>query len=333
MKITSLYPGIQEPSFSYENEVCSGDTVYFNNDLQNVVTLLWDFGDGTLSSDITPHHRYDSSGVYNISLSVTDSGGCIRYYSLPVPVTVYAPEAGFAITGTTEACDSLTVVFNNVSADAQSYIWDFGDGQTSNLINPVHSYQDTGIFSVTLTAINHICQDILTLDSIVEVRSADAGFTFTQSNYCLPVSVVYTDNSSAAVSWNWNFGDGDTSNVQHPTHVFDTIPPGEVILTITDTNGCQATAGMPNISALSAGFSVSVEEGCLPLTVSFSDLSVNAVSWQWDFGDSTTSSSQSPVHTYTDTGSYNILLIVESVDGCSDTLFADSLITVKKPVS
>ena len=143
-------PIIPTATFTAESPVCFGEPVALDNTTTPGVppqtTYTWDFGDGTTSNEEEPgSHLYDAPGSYTITLTACNTAGCDDY-SLVVEV-LPLPEAGF-----TYVVDELTVVFTNASTDAETYLWDFGDGITDTLTDPTHTYAAAGTYTVTLMA-------------------------------------------------------------------------------------------------------------------------------------------------------------------------------------
>lgn len=317
--------------------VCSNQTVSFNCSSSNFVAYLWDFGDSTFSTLQNPTHLYLTSGIFNITLVVSDNDGCTHSFSLQNPVTVQDPIADFSF-ALASGCNSQTVNFTNLSTgislplSSQSK-WDFGDGYPIQWgENPTHTYTYPGSYQVTLFVNNDsTCFNSITIPvNIYPTVTAD--FTSIQNTTCLPITVTYNNLSTTAVSWLWVFGDGTTSTLQNPVHTFFSVPSPSVILTITDTNGCQAMISKPNITIFNASFSMSVTSGCAPLNVVFTDQSFNASNWLWDFGDGTISTLQNPSHLYLSNGTYAVMLLSQTIDGCADTMVFNS-IDVNKPTA
>jgi len=146
--------------------------------------------------------------------------------------------------------------------------------------------------------------------------SQTAAFSMLIDSGCSPVCTDFQDLSTNAVSWLWDFGDATTSTVQNPTHCYVTPGLYSVMLTATFPNSSTGTATgtitvLPNpVSAFTASVAGS--------TVTFTDQSMGATAWFWDFGDATTSTVQNPVHTYASIGDDTVMLSVESAFGCTD---------------
>jgi PGF-pre-PGF domain-containing protein len=140
----------------------------------------------------------------------------------------------------------------------------------------------------------------------------------TTSGYA-PLSVQFTDNSQNATKWNWIFGDGNTSKEKNPVHIYSAVGTYIVNLTASNTNvigSKSATIAVSKKSVLPVvNFSNNLSEGYAPINIQFTDLSTNATSWNWDFGDGTTSNEQSPAHTYPSEGTFTVSLIASNADG------------------
>ncbi len=126
----------------------------------------------------------------------------------------------------------LTVSFTNASRNAQSFVWDFGDGKTSTDKNPVHKYSKYGTFKVTLTAKNGLKTHTISQDITLIRSNPKAEFTFETIQ---PMKVVLSNKSVNATSYFWDFGDGTSSTQKDPTHRYSGI--GVYRVTLTAKNG------------------------------------------------------------------------------------------------
>jgi PKD repeat protein len=306
---------------------------YIVQNSSQFTSWIWRFGDGTTSTQSPANHTYANAGSYNVSLITTDTYGCIDTFTLAAPVVVHDPVANFTVAGSTTGCLSLPVQFQNTSTGASTYLWDFGDGTTDTTTNPTHTYNLPGVYTVSLTATISTCSNTNTQSNLIIIVSPQCNFMFTANSLCLPVTVSYTDLSPSAVSWLWDFGDGTTSTLQNPTHVFTSAPTGQVTLTITDQYGCTQTRSKTNINYYSAAGTANVTSGCKSLSVTFTDQSLQSTGWFWDFGDGFTSSSQNPTHVYVNDGIYDVMLIANFPGGCTDTVIYTAMITVSTPVA
>ncbi len=227
-----------------------------------------------------------------------------------------APTANFSGTPTTGSTP-LTVNFTDLSTGSPtSWSWNFGDGGTSTLQNPSHIYSAAGQYTVSLTATNGTGPNTATKTNYITVSAAApvANFSGTPTTGSAPLTVNFTDLSTGSpTSWSWNFGDGGTSTLQNPSHIYSAA--GQYTVSLTATNGTGPnTATKTNYITVSAAapvadFSGTPTTGSAPLTVNFTDLSTGApTSWSWNFGDGGTSTLQNPNHIYSAAGQYTVSL-------------------------
>jgi len=331
--IQSISIGHVNPISASTYTVCNLQTVNFSLTSNPFSSLYWDFGDGTSSSLASPTHSYSNSGNYQVTLYTTDAFGCLDTFLLDSVIKAGNPQASFVINGSTSGCNNLSVSFQNTSTNASTYQWDFGNGINSSAQNPTYNYSTSGVYFVSLTVSSNGCTSSYTAATPIIVNTPLCNFFYTYGGNCMPITVNYTDLSSNATAWFWEFGDGATSTLKNPTHTFSTPPTAPVKLSIVDTFGCTNSRAKPNINYFKPGFTALNTSGCNPLTVSFSDTSAGAVAWFWDFGDGSTSSQQNPTHVYNNDGNYTITLIATAPSGCQDTVLVSNLVTVVSPVA
>ena len=152
--------------FDTPDKGCVPYTAHFNNTSLGGTDFVWDFGDGSpASTDVNPTHLYGSTGTYIVKLTAIDTTTCNRTDTYTFSITVFSiPTAGFSFSPN-PAEQNKPANFNNFSTGAVSYIWDFGDGQTSVETNPTHQYNATGTYHACLVAFNAAgCTDTFCLD-------------------------------------------------------------------------------------------------------------------------------------------------------------------------
>ena len=289
----------------------------------NINNWSWNFGDTTFSALQNPGHLYDTTGVFNVSLTATSDSGCVA--SVTIPTTVYPPPiAGFSSIGN---CSNFNVSFTDTSLINNLPItiwqWNFGDGQTSNIQNPQISYADSGTYQVQLiVGASTNCTDTITHS--VPVTNAFPGFSYTYN--CIDYRVSFTDTSevlgTAIDSWNWSFGDGNTSNNQNPNYLYSDTGSYNVELIINTPYCTDTTTQNIRINTLFSNFNYTYN--CQNYSVNFTDQSAfsgfGPNNWQWAFGDGATDNVQNPLHQYADTGIYNVQLIAQTSANCIDTI-------------
>lgn len=312
---------------------CAGESVSFDVGNMNFASYTWDFGDGNSSFVRNPVHTYADSGIYLVSLSVTDINGCSLQYNIDNPIEIFNPVANFTYTTPVVNCQVGTVIatFNNLSTGSNSWFWDFGDGKISTQFSPSNAYYTSGNHSVTLIARKSVCADTLIIPNAVYGARLAADFTYSVTSDCVPAIIQCTDRSFDAVSWYWNFGDGDTSFSQNPAHTYNVNPRDSITLTVKSIYNCPASFSLPAPQLTAASFSVLSSGGCAPFNAQFADSSSNALNYFWQFGDGNSTTGYGAAHTYSQDGFYDVSLVVTGFSGCSDTLKLDSLIEVNTP--
>ncbi|MFD2101259.1 PKD domain-containing protein [Flagellimonas iocasae] len=147
------------------DQVAVGETIQFTNDSQNATAYLWSFGDGTTSKLVSPKKSYESSDIFLVSLVSTGAGGS-TISNMEITVT---PASSFTVEDPESLLATVPVQFNNMSLEATSYSWSFGDGTNSSSTeeNPTHTYTEAGTYSVSLTAESAVGSHVFTQDILV----------------------------------------------------------------------------------------------------------------------------------------------------------------------
>ncbi|MPM13244.1 hypothetical protein SDC9_59600 [bioreactor metagenome] len=220
--------------------VVNGNSVDFTSTSSNAIAWSWDFGDGQTSTQENPTHVYASTGNYTVTLIATGSGSCpTDTFTQSVTIT-NAPNADFSAT---QFCAGYQTVFYDESTVATgsivSWNWDFGDGTgTSSQQNPTYVYADSGWYSVTLIiesnigAFDTIVQQVHILSGPTAAFSTIPAVTGQTTSF----NDLSTGNGSSIISWSWSFGDGGTSVLQNPDHVYSS--EGTYWVTLVVTNSC-----------------------------------------------------------------------------------------------
>lgn len=300
-------------------------TVNFVNQSVSGISYNWDFGDGSTSPILSPSHTYSTFGSFSVTLIVTNSSGCTDTIRKPNYIIIQAPTV--AINNLPiKACAPLTHTFTapvTSLAPVLTWLWDFGDGTTSALASPTHTFP-VGVYDIrlTITTAGGCTATTLFTAGVTVSTKPVANFTANPRDVCAHVPVNFTDLSTGTIStWQWTFGDGGTSTSQNPVHVYEDTGYFNVQLIISN-NGCDDTIKFvnyihinPPIANFANTFSCSNPE-----TQVFTDMSIGADSWSWDFGDGNTSTVPSPVHTYAGPGVYTVSLLVSNfTTGCTYT--------------
>ncbi len=276
LKIDSLVR-IVGPTAKYDYvqlDTCAMSPVFFTNKSVGGHKFTWDFGNGKLDTSSNPSTLY-AAGVYNPILIVKDSLNCSSTYN-PQP-NIYVSEGPVAKFTMSDSifCDSTAIVtFTDSSLSTSRWFWDFGDGSTSTLQNPSHTYK-TGSYTVKLVAFNaNGCSDTVIVTNGVRLyANPKADFITSTTVFCLPVTANFQDKSTPSgapiTSWNWSFGTGinDNSTIQNPNFIYNTPGSYNVRLTITDANKCKSTQVLNNY--------IKVNDSIPPVMADIKAVSVN----------------------------------------------------------
>lgn len=327
-------------SFTGPIAACVNDPVSFTGTSVPIPNSSnWTFGDGGTGTGINVTHSYAAPGVYQVKLYNTYAN-CVDSFSQDITIHPL-PVADFTAPVTTSCQPPLTVNFQDLTTGgATAWEWDFGDGNTSTTQNPLHTYTNYGSFTVTLIATNaNGCKDTIVRPAFVRIRRAIMSVPILPDRGCIPFTispVPVVNVLDAVTSWEWDFGDGGSAFVQNPTHTYTVQGTYTVKLIITTSSGCRDTLTINNAVQVGskplANFSAAPNPVCARKPVQFTDLSVPADEWLWDFGDGTTSTLQNPTHIFSDTGYFDITLIAYN-NGCPDTIVFQNYIYVLPPIA
>ena len=225
--------------------------------------------------------------------------------------------------------DQLSIQFFDLSFGwPTNWSWDFGDGSTSNEQNPIHQYSSEGIYTTTLIIESDSCLSQYTTEILVfydSINSCQANFSY----YNEPGSMTFDffDLSFGNIeNWSWDFGDGNLSNSQNPSHTYATNGTYFVSLAIITLDSCfdyttDAVQVGNDSSQCNANYTYVLDTlNNTPNTYIFTDISEGEIgSWYWEFGDGSISYDQNPIHTYSNSETYNVCLTITGMQGITCT--------------
>ncbi len=326
-----------------------GGTVSFTSTVTGGTTpysYSWTFGDGGTSTAANPTHAYATSGLFTVTLTVSDSSTPAQSKTASHSVTVAGPvSADFASSPSAPTAGQTVTFTSTVSGGTApyTYSWTFGDGGTSSAANPTHAYATAGVFTVTL----------MVTDSSTPAQSATASHTVTVSG---PLTADFTSSpvhpviggtvsftstvagGTGPYSYSWTFGDGGTSTAASPTHAYTAAGTFTVTLTVTDSStpvqSKTASHTVTVASALVASFTISPASPTIGQTVTFTSTVTGGTTpyvYAWTFGDGGSSNLPSPTHVYTAPGTYTVTLMVTDSSTPTQTRTASTPLTVTAP--
>jgi len=331
---------IQQTEIGINIDNSSNNTIYSNNFIDNIKNAYDEYNNTwyNLDSDTGNYwHNYtktdtNSDGIADTPYSIP-GGNNKDMYPLIQPIT-QKPHVSFTyspITPTTQETVQFNDTSNDIDGDISSWLWDFGDENTSYLQNPNHRYIDNGDYTVTLNIIDNLGVSNYTkqLITILNVKPT-ANFYYIPDTPNDLQNISFNDTSNDIdghiISWLWDFGDDNTSDSQYTKHKYKDNGTYKVTLTATDDDQAK-TSISKNINILNvkpvANIIFTPYKPTINDTITFSNSSVDydgtIISWNWDLGDGTTSNKPTPTHKYNEGRTYKITLTVIDNDGDSDT--------------
>lgn len=206
--------------------------------------FTWLFGDGTSYVGVNPPlHNYPSAGTYTVKLAMVDSTACNAPDTMTQTITIVNTIVKAAWNLPDSVCLGGDMTFNNLSTNAATVLWRFGDGNTSTAGSPVHTYASAGTFTITLIAYNPAsCNKADSITKTVKINiNPTADFS---SSPVIPIAntpIQFTNLSTNASIYGWNFGDGNGSIDVNPSHFYKRTGHYQVCLTARNTSGCADT--------------------------------------------------------------------------------------------
>jgi len=335
------------------NRACPSQEIIFRSsssideqmfNYQNITgKYLWTFDDGN-TQIIKPDsivYSYPEKGVYNVKLKIIDTHGCKD--SITKQIKIFKPDVSFEANNF-YGCMPLNVNFqNNTISDTTiaSYLWEFGDGTSSNEQNANHTYTSFNIYDVSLTVIDVIgCQSSLLSEDYIKAMQPNPEFSSPKRNLCVNDTALFEClDTNNIISYDWNFGNGQTANNFIAQSIFSNSGQFDVSLSVIDNHGCDSTLVLSNFISVQDYPSPNFEadqtySNCYPFIVNFTNITnnPNVTEWYWNFGDEQgTSNLENPTHTFVKPNNFNVSLNATTNYGCSNTFSIENYISVEGP--
>lgn len=316
-------------------------------------TVLCDLSGGNCT--YTPALGF--SGADSFSYDVTD-GSAVSASRATVNITVEPlPNRAPSCSNITPATGQLGVLLNfnatvsDPDGDTLSYLWSFGDGATSTLSNPEHSFSLAGTYTASLTVDDGrggsaSCSASIVISDIPPLNQAPTCSNISPVNGVAGVALNFTasasDPNGDPLSYSWDFGDGGTSTDVAPVHSFVSAGSYSVNLSVDDGNGGSASCNAqvtvtqaPPANQTPQCSGITPTAGQAGVAISFSatasDPDGDPLGYTWDFGDGLTSTAMSPTHSFTTAGIYLVSLTVNDGKGESASCETDVAIAAAPP--
>ena len=271
--------------------------------------------EGKTIEERTPLYKFSTTGLFEVCMIAKDECGVERTVCKNIYVQCSSVPTDF-----TYSVNEKTLTFTGITNSSNTFEWDFRDGITATTMNAVHTFATYGTKSVCFTShsecnLGRSCKSIT-----LTCTQGSLGFTSVSAEK----TVQFTNTSGVDYTqFEWKFGDGTTSTEKNPVHTYP--EPGSYYVTLTSTGKCSEVKTLAQIVTVqcvmpAADFQTSVDE----LEVAFDNRSLNAGQHHWTFGDGTTSDMNSPKHTYSSPGNYQVCL--KAINGCTQKTICKSVV-------
>ncbi|MEA3496696.1 MAG: PKD domain-containing protein, partial [Bacteroidota bacterium] len=337
LKTSIIYPNpVIDFAINDSSQCLFGNSFVFSDSSSissGTYNQVWSFGDGNTDSSINSTHSYLSPDTFQVKLAGYSSLGCDDSISKNVYVHPM-PNADFSINDSTQSFQDNNFIFTStstISSGAISYYWTFGDGNSSTLQNPVHVYSTDDTFTVKLviSSTANACLDSIS-KTVYVFPTPSVEFAINDSAQCYNENTfVFTNNTTinwGNISFYWFFGDGDTSTLTNPSHIYNSDDTFSVkLLAISETGAKDSlTKVLIVFPSPVTAFDISDSQQCFNgnsfVFTNNSTINTGTQTYSWNFGDASTSNTTSPVHTYATDDTFTVFLIANSNLNCADTL-------------
>lgn len=311
----------------------NSSTISDNSDLY----YTWDLDASGISQAFEPVVTYTNHGTYNIVLIAVSEAACADTFSKNI-VVLPMPIALFNVNQLGQCEKGNTFVFENKSLSVNGFLeynWNFDDGNTSDIINPTHSFKQVGTYAVSHEVVSDDnCRDTFVLNvNVYPMPQAD--FIIDNPSQCLQNNIFVFQNQSTIadsvgiVESKWFYGNGDSSSMQSPSYSYSQFGEYEVSAMVFSIHNCSDTTQrllsvkpMPvaQFSVIDTGFCLLGNKFEFVNKSFIADTSI-ALVYNWNFGDLASSSLVNSSHSYLNDSSYLVSLFVSSVDACADSAF------------
>lgn len=307
-----------------DHTICSGASVQLGGPPQSGLVYNWNNGIGSSSNPVVSPI---TTTTYILNVSQTGVCSLVDYDTVTVYVNS-SPQASFTYVPN---CSGVQLTFNNTSVGASGWLWNFGDGTTSVLTNPVHQFPDTGWFNVQLVVSGlGGCTDTVNQLVFVDLPQFPQA-SFTADTSTCSFSVQFNSNSINATNLLWNFGDGSSSVTFDPLHIYADSGLYQVSLIASNNCGTDTTILNIYVAPILLPFASFTSDTIhCSSTVSFLNTSQNSMFYIWDFGDGNSSTQFSPIYDYSQSGNYTVSLIASNACG-ADTIVQNLILNNFEP--
>ena len=316
--------------FDFSTNQCIGEEVSFTNQSDEQVMAQWIINEQDTLLGESPTYRFQEIGTFPVQLNIVSLvNGCPNQLTKTIAIG-QPPEIAYSLDNPT-GCTPLAVGFTTATRPGTFLQWEFGDGNGSVSENPIHIYQDSGRYEVSLMVMDSLgCASDTLIGGIHAYPVPTSGFELVDTLHCgIPAAIELVNTSRGAEAYQWDLGDGGQSAFTNPLHTYDRAGRYIIQLVASNRYGCvdQSTHTIRMVEQPIAEFDLEEYSGCAPFTTTFSS-GAQGDTFFWDLGEGTKTIEQLPTPTYEEAGTYDVSLVVGNEDLCFDTLFMESAVEV-----
>jgi gliding motility-associated-like protein len=324
-QVVTIYPSIDATFTIDPVDGCNPITARLDA-LPGGSTYFWNFDDGNAEygGAAATHQFINTTGntvTYTVELTTTSFYGCTD--TKTADITIYPlPIVNFSADPVMQQYPSSSVTYTNLTPTGSwTYLWQFGDGNTSTDVSPVHTYAVPGEYNVTLTALTAECIDSISHVITIIPAAPIADFSPPASG-CAPLEITFDNQSEFATSYLWDFGNGSQSTKESPTFTYYESGIYAVKLIVYGPGGTDNVTRLVEVKVTPTAYS-----NVAPTYVFVNDVPIKCFNlsndtvrpvYLWDFGDNNTSDEFEPTHVYMEPGRYDVTLTVTNDNLCSD---------------
>ncbi|WP_406682473.1 PKD domain-containing protein [Shiella aurantiaca] len=301
---------------------CAPYQVQFVNSTNAVsnYTSVWDFGDGSSSTEQNPVHIFTQPGSYTVRLTVTTEEGCTHSVTTKALVGDEPPTIQASLS-TKSVCTKEPITFEESGGDATSWCWDIGDGAFINLPSFEYSYNKPGTYYIQMKAGKNGCWSDEVFKDTVIVKESYVDFSARKEcDLSQPYTFHFTNLGidKADTEWFWDFGDGNQAQGFHAQHTYDR--PGNFTVSLIGNNsetGCVIEKKSTVLAfVMTPNISIQEERVCLGTRIRFNNASENVQRYIWRMGNGATFDSINMSYVYPNPGKYMVQVELRDVYNC-----------------
>ncbi|WP_126970189.1 PKD domain-containing protein [Gynurincola endophyticus] len=305
---------------------CQGLDVSFTNNSSsansNIISYLWNFGDGTTSTNANPTHIYRNSGNYNVRLTVSDDKLCQNTFQLPNVVAISGLQSAFSPASAITCPDAPLQFTSETVGNNVNYAWNFGDQQTSNEANPVHSFSEAqSSYQVRLTVSDETgCESTSQRTITIQKPTVDIS-AIQKHSICPPLETFFQQNAANYRSLLWDFGDGQQSTVENPNHFYNSYNTYKAKLT-AEGYGCSTSDSVEInlVDITDTRLNYDPLQGCGDMVVNFNGTVTSGTTYAWNVGGTRYENILSFEHQFRNPGNYVPSIALTDSIGCTRTV-------------